>query len=98
MQFLVFAYDAKDAGAYDRRMAVREAHIATIDRYMETNNMIYGGALLDDDGKMIGSAIIAEFPSRQELDGWLAEEPYITGKVWDDVKIIPFKTGPTFVK
>lgn len=98
MQFLLLAYDATDAGALERRMAAREAHLATIDRYRAAGNMHIGAAILDDGGKMIGSCIIAEFPDRAGLDAWLAEEPYITGKVWDKVSVSGCKIGPSFLK
>jgi uncharacterized protein YciI len=60
--------------------------------------MIHGGALLDDEGKMIGSIIIATFPTRDELNAWLARDPYIIGKVWERYEVIPFKTAPSFIK
>ena len=39
------------------------------------------GAILDDAGNMIGSAVFAEFPTREHLDAWLAREPYVRQKV-----------------
>jgi uncharacterized protein len=98
MQFLILAHDATDADAINRRMAARAAHIATIDKYKASDNMHIGAAILDDGNKMIGSCIIAEFPSRRELDAWLAEEPYITGKVWEKVQVMPCQIGPSFAK
>ena len=98
MQFLILAYDATDADAINRRMAVREAHMATIARYKASGNMHIGAALLDDDGKMIGSCIIAEFPDRLGLDAWLAEEPYVTGKVWHEITVQTCKIAPSFQK
>ena len=96
MQFLILAHDAKDEGALKRRMESRTAHIATIDRYKASGNMHIGAAILDDAGNMCGSVIIAEFPSREALDGWLKEEPYVVNKVWGDVKVRACKLGPTF--
>ena len=98
MQFLILAYDATDADALNRRMATREAHIATIDKYKARGHMHIGAARLDEAGKMIGSAIIAEFPSREALDAWLAEEPYVTGKVWGTVEVTECKVAPSFAK
>jgi uncharacterized protein YciI len=98
MQFLILAYDAKDADALNRRMAAREAHIATLDRYKASGNMHIGAARLDDSGKMIGSVIIAEFSSRAELDKWLDEEPFVTAKVWDKIEVTACSIGPTFQK
>jgi hypothetical protein len=60
--------------------------------------MKMGAAILDDAGKMIGSCIIAEFPTRAELDAWLANEPYLTEKVWGDVNIQPCQIAQSFQK
>lgn len=91
MQFLVTAFDGTDADALDRRMAVRDAHIEGAKLMKETGTMRAGGAILDDDGKMIGSAMILDFPSRTELDAWLAADPYTTGDVWRTVEVRPFR-------
>jgi uncharacterized protein YciI len=98
MQFLILAYDATDAGALDRRMAAREAHLASIAEYKAKGHMHIGAALLDDSGKMIGSSLIVEFLTRAECEAWLNADPYVTGKVWHDIKIQPCKIAPSFVK
>ena len=59
---------------------------------------MYGVALLDEKGDMNGSAYIMEFPARKELDEWLKTEPYVTGKVWEHIEIIPCQVGPSFTK
>ncbi len=97
MQFLVLAYDAKDEGAPARRMAARQAHLDTIARYKASGNMRIGAAILDDGGKMCGSCIIAEFPSRVELNEWLSADPYVTQKVWGEVQVQECKIAPSFV-
>ena len=96
MQFLVLAYDSKDEGAAQRRLEVREAHLATIAKYKASGNMRIGAAILDDDGAMVGSCIIADFPSRAELDAWLMDEPYLTQNVWDEVYVQGCKLAPAF--
>ena len=98
MQFLILAHDATDADALNRRMAVREAHLAVIARYKASGNMHMGAALLDDAGKMVGSVIDADFPTRAELNAWLAEEPFVAGKVWDKIDITPCKIAPPYLK
>lgn len=98
MQFLILAYDATDSGALDRRMAAREAHLASIAEHKAKGHIHIGAALLDDSGKMIGSTLIVEFPSLLECEAWLSEDPYVTGKVWHDIKIQPCKIAPSFVK
>lgn len=98
MQFLVLAYDHKDDGAPARRMEAREQHLAAIARYKEAGNLHIAGALTDASGKMVGSCIIVDFPSRQELSAWLAEDPYTVNKVWDEIQIQDMKLAPAFQK
>jgi len=91
MEFLVVAYDGSDAGAMDRRLKAREAHIEGARRLKSAGNFIAGGAILDDDGRMVGSTLYMDFPSRSEFDDWLARDPYVTGGVWVDVKVEPVR-------
>ena len=77
MQFLVVGYDGKDPEALNRRLAVRDAHIALGDKLRDSGNLLYGVAMLTEDNKMCGSMLIAEFESRAALDEWLATEPYV---------------------
>lgn len=96
MQFLVIAYDGTDEKALDRRLAVREAHIALGDQMRDEGKMLYGAAILNDAEKMIGSVLVCDFASRAELDQWLKVEPYVTGQVWQTIEIKPCKVGPSF--
>lgn len=90
-QFVVIAYDGTDAGALDRRMAARPAHLANVAPMVEAGSLKAGGAILDDTGKMIGSVSIADFPDRAALDAWLAGDPYVTGGVWQKIEVMPFR-------
>ena len=96
MQYLLIAYDGKDEQALERRLKVRSEHIALGDRMVQDGQALFGTAILDDEGKMIGSMYVVDFPSRDELDRWLATEPYVTGNVWQDIQIQPCKVGPSF--
>lgn len=87
MQFLVIGLDGTDDKAMDRRLAVRDQHIALGDELLASGAMWYGAALLHDDGSMKGSMIMVDFPSEKELDEWLDREPYVVGGVWQDVTI-----------
>jgi uncharacterized protein len=91
MQFLLVAYDGTDEGALERRMKVREDHLNKVATLKKKEEFLFGGAILDDNGKMIGSMIVYEFPDRQSLDEMLNEEPYMTGGVWKKVNIQPFR-------
>jgi len=91
MDFLVIAMDGVDDGALDRRMAAREDHLAGIRKLKEQGHLVAGGAILDDDGNMIGSTVILDFPDRESVEKCVAEDPYTRGDVWRDVTIRPFR-------
>lgn len=98
MQFLVLGYDGTDDSALERRMAAREAHLALGDKMRLEGTLLYAAAILDDADKMVGSAMICDFPSRDALDQWLKVEPYMIGGVWKKVEVSKCKVGPSFVK
>lgn len=87
--YLVVARDGTDEGASARRMAARAAHFAAAKPRVEARQIVSGGAILDDNGNMIGSAMMVNFASRTELDAWLATDPYTTGDVWRSVDVTP---------
>jgi uncharacterized protein YciI len=91
MQFLLIAYDGTDSGALERRMKVREDHLNKVAGLKKVGEFLFGGAILDDEGKMIGSMIVYEYPDRQSLDEMLKDEPYIAGDVWKKIDIQPFR-------
>ena len=96
MQFTLIALDGTDSQAMERRLAAREAHLAEHVKLRESGNMLYGGAILNDEGKMIGSTIIAEFDTRADFDKWLVNDPYTIGKVWERIEVYPFKAAPGY--
>ena len=83
MQFLIKAYDG--AGMLEKRMEVRPRHLEGMNKLSE--HIICAGGLLDDEGKMKGSALIMEFEDRAALDAYLSSEPYITEHVWEKVEV-----------
>ena len=91
MQFLLIAYDGTDPQAPERRLKVREEHLKKISRLKNNGEFLFGGAILDEAGKMIGSMIVYDFPDRKSLDTRLTEEPYFTKRVWEKVEIQPFR-------
>jgi len=91
MQFILIAYDGTDPGALERRMKVREEHLAKVGVLKREGVVLFGGAILDDEGKMIGSTIVYEIADRQALDERLKDEPYIFGGVWQKIEIKPFR-------
>jgi hypothetical protein len=92
-QYLVTAYDYTDVDALQRRMNVRPHHLDGAKELKANGNYVIGGAMLNDDGKMIGSVMIVQFETEEELQVWQQNEPYITQKVWESYDIKPFRVA-----
>lgn len=97
MPFLILGYDGNDSEALNRRLAVRDAHIKMGDKLRDEGKVLYGVAMLDNNGTMIGSVYIMNFDTRAEVDEWLKEEPYVKGEVWKKIDITECQVGPSFV-
>ena len=93
MQFLVTARDGTDDDAIERRKRVRPTHLEAIAPLVEDGHVLVGGAILNDDGDMIGSMLLVEFPDRSGVDAWLERDPYVTGDVWRDIDVRPFRAA-----
>jgi len=91
MEYLVIANDGTDVGAKQRRLKARAAHLQNAEALKAAGKFINGGALLDDQGEMIGSALLMDFPTRQELDECLQQDPYVTGEVWKEIDVKPVR-------
>ena len=92
-QYLVLAQDGTDAEASGRRMNARPLHLEGARQLKENNNFVIGGAILDDNGKMIGSMMVVQFDTEGELKAWMDREPYITGNVWQSIEVKPFRVA-----
>lgn len=92
-QYIVTGYDYTDDGALKRRMDVRPHHLDGAKTLKENGNYVVGGALLNDEGKMIGSVMILQFESEEGLEAWKQNEIYITQKIWESVDVKPFKVA-----
>jgi hypothetical protein len=90
MQFVITAYDAKDGEALSRRMAARPAHLAGMQKMKEIGSVVCAGGMKNEEGKPIGSVLVLELDSRAALDDYLASEPYVLNKVWQDITVEDF--------
>ena len=93
MQFLVMAKDGTDEGAGERRTRTRPTHLTSIQPLVDAGNVLVGGAILNEAGDMIGSMVLVDFPDRTDVDAWLAGDPYVTGGVWQEIEVTPFRTA-----
>ena len=92
-QYIVTAYDHTDEGAFERRKGVRPHHLDGAKSLKESGNYVIGGALLNDNGDMIGSVMILQFETDEELEAWKQGDPYVTQKVWETVDVKPFRVA-----
>jgi uncharacterized protein len=92
-QYLITAFDGTDENALDRRMSIRPFHLEGAKKLKENENFIIGGAMLNDEGKMIGSTMILQFENPEELQTWIDSEPYIQHGVWVKFEVKPFRVA-----
>ena len=83
MQFVITAYDGE--GMLAKRMEVRPRHLEGMDKLGE--HIVCAGGLLDEEGKMKGSCLVVEFENREEVDEYLANEPYVLEHVWEKIEV-----------
>jgi uncharacterized protein YciI len=92
MQFIVIAYDSVAEGTSERRMAVREVHLKQARELYDRGKWLYAAGILSEDGKAIGSMIICDFPTREQLQKeWLDN---IKAKVWEKITINRAQVAP----
>jgi len=91
MTVLILAHDFRDPEAPSRRLKQRPAHLDGVRRMKVEGTFLDAGAMLDDEARMVGSMILVEFPSRPEVDGWLATDPCVAGQVWEHITVRAFR-------
>jgi uncharacterized protein YciI len=96
MQYLIIGRDGTDEQALERRQAARPTHLEMCSKLCSEGKQLLAAALLDETGKMVGSVILADFESRQELDAWLEVEPYVVGKVWESIEVTRAQVAKSF--
>jgi uncharacterized protein YciI len=92
-QYLITGYDFTDADALQRRMNTRPHHLDGIKELKANGNYIIAAAILNQEGNMIGSSMLLQFESAEELEVYKQKEPYITQGVWESVDVKPVKVA-----
>lgn len=92
-QYLVSAWDGTDEEALERRMKVRPLHFENARKMKKEGSFVTGGAVLNPEGVMIGSMMVVQFDSPEQLEIWMQTEPYITGNVWQKIDVKPFRVA-----
>lgn len=94
MQYVIIARDGVDSEAQERRQRSRPDHLARAEQAKAAGEILFGGAILNEDGAMIGSVVVVDFPDEDALQRWLAEDPYVVGGVWETIETKPFRLAP----
>ncbi|KAG2072271.1 hypothetical protein BDR04DRAFT_1051713 [Suillus decipiens] len=95
-KFIVWAPDYTDEGAFQRRMAVRPAHIENVKKLVSQGVMRLGGGFMTPesvdaaaaDKKLIGSCIIYEGENIDVVRKLVEEDVYYKTDVWDKEKLV----------
>ena len=83
MQYIITAYDGE--GMLAKRLEVRPRHMENLANVK--GKILCAGGLLTEEGQMKGSVLVMDFEIREDLDAYLASEPYLQAKVWEKVEI-----------
>ena len=73
MQFAVIRHDQPDSLAL--RLSERPRHLEYLEKVQ--HRILYGGALLDDNGKQIGSVLIIHATDRADALAFADADPYV---------------------
>lgn len=92
-QFLILAEDYKDADALSRRLSVREEHLKRVRKEKAEGRFVIGGAKLNEQNNMHGSMLVVQLENEDAVKQWVSEDPYVTGKVWEHIQILPFRVA-----
>lgn len=87
MPFAIIALDRAGAGALRARL--RQEHLDYLNNRKDI--MLAGGAMLDEAGNPTGGLIIIDTDDRQIAERFSAGDPFTTGGVFGDVRIISWR-------
>ena len=100
MQFLLIGYDGSDVEASERRKKARPAHLLLAQELKLQGKLLYATALTSEEpgqeDVLVGSVMVYDFPTRQDLDLMLTGEPYLLQKVWQKTEVRKCKAPPLF--
>lgn len=81
-------------GTVEKRLATRPQHIARLQQLNNEGRLIVAGAMPKDPSNpqagFYGSTIIVDFETREALDTWLQEEPFLKEGVYSHIDVKPF--------
>jgi uncharacterized protein YciI len=94
MLYVIIGRDVPNALEIRRR--VRPEHLARAQALVDQGRMVLAGPLPAIDSPdpgpagFNGSLIVAEFPSLEDAEAWIAADPYVTQGVFASFEVRPF--------
>ncbi|MEQ1419785.1 YciI family protein [Acinetobacter indicus] len=81
-------------GTVEKRLAIRPQHLERLQQLDDEGRLIVAGAMPKDPANpqvgFYGSTIIVDFESREALDAWLQDEPFLQAGVYGQIEVKPF--------
>ena len=81
-------------GTVEKRLATRPQHLERLQKLNDEGRLIVAGAMPKDPGNpqagFYGSTMILDFDSREALDVWLQDEPFVKEGIYSHVDVKPF--------
>lgn len=81
-------------GTLEKRLATRPAHLARLQQLDAEGRLIVAGAMPKDPSNpqagFYGSTMIVDFDSREALDAWLQDEPFLKEGVYSHIDVKSF--------
>jgi uncharacterized protein YciI len=87
MLFAVIRHDKPNS--LNLRLAARPKHLEFLKTVLD--NIRYGGALLDDEAKQIGSMLIIDVADQAEADAFVANDPFVDAGLFAGTSVHPFR-------
>lgn len=82
MPFILYAKDKPESSL---RAQHRGAHLDFVATCREV--FLYGGPMLDEAGRVVGSLMVLDLPDRAALDAHMARDPYFVQGIFGSVEI-----------
>jgi uncharacterized protein len=95
MMYAIIGQDVSNS--LEKRLAVRPAHVARLQALQDQGRLLLAGpfpavdALDPGAAGFSGSLIVAEFASLPAAQEWADADPYVSGGVYQTVRVQPFK-------
>lgn len=90
--FLITCTD--NEGTVEKRLATRPQHLARLEKLDAEGRVIIAGAMPKDlenpQAGFYGSTMILDFESREALDEWLQDEPFLKEGIYGQIDVKPF--------